>query len=263
MSRKFQTRFVVALITLACLPISTAIAHETNNQQIEGLNAQIKTLQQGQTDLGRQVNEIKALLVSTTKSKATTTSGNRDLKGIPIDIGDNPVMGNAKAKLVMIEYSDYQCPYCARHAVQVLPKIKENFVDTGKIQYAFVDFPLERIHKDAINAARAANCAGEQDNYWDMYSVLFANRKNLKPLSSFAASIGLDTDRFDACLAQPSGSTEVRNDMSSASRIGVSTTPSFVFALRDEANGTLKGMRFVRGALSFERFQTEIEQLLK
>jgi protein-disulfide isomerase len=93
-----------------------------------------------------------------------------------VAIGDAPVKGNPNAKLTLIEFSDYQCPFCRRHAENTLPSLDKEYIATGKVRYVFHDFPLEAIHPQAFKAAEAAHCAGEQQKYWEMHGRLFANQ---------------------------------------------------------------------------------------
>jgi hypothetical protein len=94
-----------------------------------------------------------------------------------VAIGDAPVKGNPNAKLTLIEFSDYQCPFCRRHAENTLPSLDKEYIATGKVRYVFHDFPLEAIHPQAFKAAEAAHCAGEQQKYWEMHGRLFANQQ--------------------------------------------------------------------------------------
>lgn len=94
-------------------------------------------------------------------------------------MSDKPRMGSKDAKLAVIEYSDFQCPFCDRYTKNTFPRIKENYIDTEKVQYVARDFPLS-FHRQAKSAAIAANCAGYQGKYWEMHGMLFKHRNDLK-----------------------------------------------------------------------------------
>ena len=104
------------------------------------------------------------------------------------------------------------------------PKIKEEYIDTGKVRYALLDLPLESIHKKAFKAAEATRCGGEQGKYWEMNHRLFENQKALEPWTAHAEALGLDTKGFDACLASGRHAESIRADIAVAQSAGVTVT---------------------------------------
>ena len=120
----------------------------------------------------------------------------------PLDLTDAPSLGRKDAPVTLVEFSDYECPFCQRHFLSVLPEIKREYVDTGKVRYVFVDFPLEQLHPHARKAAEAAYCAGEQGRYWEMHDALFTNQQALElpQLGGHARNLGLDATAFESCL---------------------------------------------------------------
>ena len=224
------------------------------------LSAEVQSLQEGQQKIQIQLEEIKKLLKAA--GKGGRPPAVRDLKHVEISIAGDPVKGESHAKVVMIEFSDYQCPYCARHSTQVLPQLEKTYIETGKLQYVMRDFPLERIHRQAFQAAIAANCAGEQGKYWEMHDRLFAHSKNLEPMVDHAQAVGLDLTAFGQCVVSDTQAAEVRTDIQEAKTLGVRSTPSFVLAVVDEASGKILGVRFIKGAWAFERLSKEIDRVL-
>ncbi len=95
-----------------------------------------------------------------------------------VEIGKSPVLGDKNAKVTIIEFSDYECPFCGRHYQQTYPQIKKNYIDTGKVKMSFKDFPLS-FHQSAQKAAEAARCAGDQGKYWEMHDKLYSNQESL------------------------------------------------------------------------------------
>lgn len=143
-------------------------------------------------------------------------------------------LGSPEAPVVLVEFSDYQCPFCARHFAQTWPQIKANFVDTGRVRYMFKDFPLSNIHPQAQKAHEAARCAGEQDAYWEMHALLFAEQAAwsgqsdaVQRFKAFAAQLELDTRAFDACLDEGRWAAAVTADLNEGARLGMSGTPAF------------------------------------
>jgi len=163
--------------------------------------------------------------------------------------------GNPQAKATMVEFSDYQCPFCARYATTTLKQIMETYGD--KIYYVWHDFPLA-FHQNASAAAIAARCAGEQGKYWEMHDELFANQSTWAEskdsqvqFSEYAGKVGLDTTAFAACVKDKDFKTEISQDQKLASQVGVNATPTFF----------INGQK-ISGAMPFETFKEVIDQAL-
>ncbi len=169
-------------------------------------------------------------------------------------------LGAADAPITIIEFTDLQCPYCARFALQTLPRLKQAYIDTGKVRYASRDLPLS-IHPHAGTAAVAARCAGEQGRFWQYRRAVFAAQDRLatKPWDEIAGTLGLDVGRFAACRRDGRQRREVQADAQLAAGYGLSSTPSFVIGRL--VNGEFMGEIFT-GAKSFDAFATKIDALL-
>lgn len=167
-------------------------------------------------------------------------------------------IGEADAPVVLVEFTDYQCPFCSRHYLQTYPQIKAEYVDTGKVRYVFMDFPLSSIHPQAQLAAEAARCAGDQDAYVAMHDILFARQDAWNGredagtvFTDFAGEIGIDTATFAACLESREHEAAVLADLEQGIKLGVDGTPAFFL------NGN-----FISGAQPYDVFQRAIENLL-
>ena len=167
-------------------------------------------------------------------------------------------IGDADAPVVIVEFTDFQCPFCSRHFLQTFPQIKAEYVDTGKVRYVFMDFPLSSIHPQAQLAAEAARCAGDQAFHAEMHDLLFSRqdawngRDDVATIfSGFAAELGLDTVAFDACLKAGTHREAVLANLDYGISLGIDGTPAFF------VNGN-----FISGAQPFEVFQQAIESLL-
>jgi protein-disulfide isomerase len=174
---------------------------------------------------------------------------------------DGRVLGAEDAPVTIIEFTDLQCPYCARFARETWPRVRKDYVDTGKVRFATRDLPL-RFHEFAVPAAVAARCAGAQGKYWEYREALFAAQSRLgsEPYAALAAQLGLDAASFAACRADPLTLGAVRDDAALAAANGISGTPSFVIGR--VVDGEFTG-EVVSGAESFEIFAARIEALLK
>ncbi len=170
-----------------------------------------------------------------------------------VKVGDDPVLGNKDAKVTFIEFSDFECPFCVKFSLTTMPDIKKNYVDTGKIKVTFLNFPLENIHENSLDAAKASECAYKQGKFWEMHDMMFEKspKLSLVDLRNYAEDIGLDLPKFDECMASSAVLEDIAKDVASASDAGVSGTPAFFI------NG-----RFVSGAQPYEVFQQIIEQEL-
>ena len=175
-----------------------------------------------------------------------------------------PFKGPENASLAVIEFSDYQCPFCARHVRETLSRLDKEYIETGKITYLFRDFPLESIHPQAFKAAEAARCAGEQGKYWQMHDRLFANQKALgrRDLSRHAQALELEVASFDRCLDSGKQAAKIRGDIEDGLALGVKNTPSFLLVLTDPNSHHVKAVRAIRGAAPYEKFQEALESLL-
>jgi protein-disulfide isomerase len=162
----------------------------------------------------------------------------------------NPSMGSATAPVTLVEFSDYQCPFCGR----VEPTLKQLRTTYGdKIRFVWKDFPLTQIHPQAFKAGEAAHCAGDQGKYWELHDVLFNNQQALAPadLKRHAASLGLNAGQFDQCLDSSKHGERVRDGVSEGSDLGVNSTPTIFI------NG-----RRLSGAQPYEAFAAIIDEEL-
>lgn len=162
------------------------------------------------------------------------------------------VLGEATAKVTMIEFADFQCPYCAWYAQETFPQINKEYIKTGKIRYVFYHFPLFG-HQYAQKAAEAAECAGDQGKFWEMHDKMFAsqNKISLTDLKQYASDLSLKTTEFNACLDESKFKDKVESDLKLGESLGVSSTPAFFI------NG-----RLISGAYPFANFKQVIEEEL-
>lgn len=174
---------------------------------------------------------------------------------VEVDLGDAPVKGNKNAPVTILEFSDYQCPFCGRYFKETLPLIIKNYVDTGKVKLAFMDFPLD-FHENAQKAAEAARCFREQKSdlgYWSYHDKLFGNQESLSEenYKKWAKELGADENKFVSCLDSGKYEKAVKDDMDYGQSIGVSGTPAFF------VNG-----KFVSGAQPYSVFESIIREEL-
>lgn len=179
-----------------------------------------------------------------------------------VDIAGGVVLGSSEAPLTLVEFSDYQCPFCRRFHDQTFSQLKKSYIDTGKVRYVFRDFPLDRIHPQARKAAEAAHCVGDQGKYWQIHDLLFQNQQRLQPddLKSYARKLGLDMSAFETCFDKHKYASRVQQNLNDGLRAGVRGTPSFVLGKTGDG-GTVDGL-MITGARPFADFKQVIDQLL-
>ncbi len=164
---------------------------------------------------------------------------------------DDPFMGNENAAVTIIEFSDYECPFCVKFYQQTLPQIKSQYIDTGKVKFVYRDFPLG-FHQQAEPAALAANCAGAQGKYFEFHDKIFNNGgaagKSGADYKKWAQDLKLDVAKWEKCTNNPAQKQEIQKDISDGSAAGISGTPGFII------NGKL-----ISGAQPFSVFKQVID----
>jgi protein-disulfide isomerase len=179
---------------------------------------------------------------------------------VSMTLGDSPALGSADAPLTLVEFTDYQCPFCRSFHTTVFEQIRKNFVDTGKLRFISRDLPLP-MHEHATQAAGAARCAGDENKFWTMRQVLIVNSRRLQhaDLLAYARSLHLDMAAFTRCLDQNKYDAAVQRDAADAARIGITGTPSFVLGPTVK-DGPFVGMMIV-GAQPYAVFEEKIRTL--
>jgi protein-disulfide isomerase len=177
---------------------------------------------------------------------------------------DAPSLGSAKAKVVMYEFSDIQCPFCQKFYSETFAKIKTNYIDTGKVRFVYRHLPLVGIHPNAQKAAEAIECANKQGKFESYHDLIFSKARtdggglSLEDLKSYANTLGLNSgtlgfgkNKFNNCLENSETASAVKKDLSDAGIAGATGTPSFFI------NG-----KKISGAAPYENFKTIIDEAL-
>lgn len=179
----------------------------------------------------------------------------------PADADDDAVLGDSDADITVIEFTDYQCPFCSRHYEQTHKQIVKDYVDTGKVKLVVRDFPLG-FHPNAQKAAEATECAADQNKFWEMHDKLFqmqgtwSNTDGITAFKQYAKDIGLNAGTFDSCLDGGTHAQEVKDDMAAGSASGIDGTPGFWIVGPDG-----KGQK-ISGAYPFDSFKTAFDAIL-
>ena len=205
---------------------------------------------------------------------ASITGNQQDQQATPTPIEDpsklitanDPILGDAKARVTIVEFSDFQCPYCRSFFIDTFSQLKKDYIDTGKVRLVFRDYPLP-FHAAAKPAALASLCANDQGKFWQYHDKVFGEQQKREPntsvvtktidfsvtdLKTWATQLGLDTAKFNTCLDSAKYEAEVQADIVAGNEYGVSGTPSFFI------NGQL-----LVGAQPYSVFKQIIDQTLK
>ena len=249
MSNSDHTRVIVALI-IAAVVIGSSLTF---------LGYQVgKSAALSDDMLGQKIEEgIEAYIVkqqeSYQKAYEESQTGRKEVKKIEEDLSDDDAyLGERTAPVTIVEFSDYECPYCKSFHEETFPQLKEKYIDTGKVKFVYRDYPIAS-HSGAIPAAMAAECArevGGNAKYYEMHDKLFTSEVGFEDTSliGFAKELGLNEGLFKTCYESGKYEEEIMNDQKDAAAVGISATPTFV------VNGSV-----IEGALPFEIFEQVIE----
>ena len=208
-------------------------------------------------------NEIAKLELKILENQLPTKQPSIPLK---ISTDNDPVIGKLNAPVTIIEFSDFQCPFCAKFHLETLPLIMNEYINEGQVKLVFRDFPIQSIHPNALPASLAAECANEQGKFKEMHDVLFENQKEWNKQSidnviitfnQYASGMGLDGNTFDSCLKNGKYVEEIQKDLNDGRTYGISGTPGF-FVGNDQI-----GFIELKGAQPFENFKKVIDNQLQ
>lgn len=244
-------------LLMSCALVVATSLHAQTTQPAPDLAKSIDQLNETQKAILKELRDIKMLLANQQRQAILET-----LPPAPIDIANDPFKGSPNAKVAVVEFSEFQCPFCGRFNKDTLPQIVRDYIDTGKIRYVWRDLPLS-IHENAAKAAEAARCAGEQGKFWEMHDRLFANQQTIgaADLPKHAEALQLNAEQFKQCLDSGRYSPQIQKSIAYANSIGVSGTPTFFFGVV-QPNGSVKVSKKLVGAKSYAEFKSALDSLL-
>jgi len=243
---------IVLATALSCPAVATAAAAAD-----EPL-----TKEQGEAIL----NELRAIRALLEKQAQANTSAPRPAQTaqpqfvtLP-DTDGHAQLGSNDAPVTIVEFTDMQCPYCARFSAQTLPALRKTYIDTGKVRFVSWDLPLA-FHQYAVPAAVAVDCAGEQGKYWEFREQVFQRQKDLagEPYDEIAVGLGLDTSKFKSCRQDPARTKAAEADRVAANALGITATPTFLIGRSTQ--GPFVGEK-LSGAKPLPAFEQKIGSLL-
>jgi protein-disulfide isomerase len=252
MMRGFKVTVAFGFAILSPISVVPVCAQSS---EVQALRKELESLKQGQRAMQKDIRIIRDIL-----------SGKQPpLENVIVSTDGAFSQGPKDAKFVIVEFSDFQCPFCARYATQTYSQVIDDYVKPGKLKYVFRNFPLESIHAQALKAAEASQCAGEQDRFWEMHDHLFKNQQSLedKDYSGHATKLGLDVPKFQQCMESRKYTAKVKKDNDDGTKLGVKGTPTFFFGSVDPKDPTkMRAVALLSGAQPYQEFKDTIDKLL-
>jgi protein-disulfide isomerase len=209
-----------------------------------------------------ELRQIRQLLAAQPRQAAPAPQPAAQPQNAKLSIQGLSVLGRADAPLTVIEFSDYQCAFCRAFHTNTFEQIKKDWIDTGKIRFVSWDLPLD-FHSNAMGAARAALCAGEQNKFWEMRSLLITNATKLEPdaILGYAKLLPqLDFEKFKACESSDRFQSEIKKSTEVANAQGISGTPTFVIG---KSTGDIVDGQLFFGAQPYSAFESKLTELSK
>jgi len=233
-----------AILILAALPLA----------------AQDKTITREQADeIIKELRQIRQLLEKQQAKPAAAPQEEQPTRAKITDLSSFNMLGSKGAPLTIVEYTDYQCPFCQRFHLNAYPEIKKNYIDTGKLRFYSKDLPLD-FHSNAMRAAQAAHCAAEQGKFWELRDVMGSNpdKLDMGHIIGFSADLKLDTQKMQDCVNSDKYKARVESDISEAMKLGASGTPAFIVgkSAGDGVDGEL-----VVGAMPYSMFDQKLREV--
>ncbi len=217
-------------------------------------------IERGQRELQTELKELRTLVEQAYRQQPRAASTEPPLANVKIKLEQRPSLGKEDAPLVLVEFTDYECPFCNRFYNTAFPEIKKHYIDTGKVRYLVYDLPM-KYHPHAVKAAQASLCADEQGKYWEMRRTLFDNAKALQAdkIVGYAKQAALDLTKFRTCFGSDKHLARIQQTTALAHAAGVTGTPTFILG---KASGReLEGRKLI-GVLPYAMFDRQIRDLL-
>jgi protein-disulfide isomerase len=206
--------------------------------------------------IAEELKQIRLQLERLGKRLAAVVPAEEPVK---IEVSTSYAIGQKDAPVTVIEFADYQCPFCRQFHAKTFEKLHKNYIDTGKVRFVALDLPLSS-HTDAFKAAEAALCAGDQSKFWEMRNLLLTNdRLGVDVSLGYAEQLGLDKALFRSCLESGRNAAKVRGDEVRAEDLDINATPTFIIGRTQERE--VEGVKLV-GILSYARLEARIRGLL-
>jgi protein-disulfide isomerase len=252
------------IVAIVCILIQWRGAEaQQSSQQNDGLRDDISALRRDINTVEGELREVIGQLNALKSSLIVSAKPLPPVELIKLDpLGQSP-RGKSTARIAIVEYSDFECPFCGKYERETSPLILKNYVNTGKVKVFYRDLPSP-MHPRAIPAARAARCAGEQGKFWEMHDSLFAGQGALSDgaLLDRAMVLGLDSGKFNECFSSTRHTDNLQKELTEAEKIGIDGTPTFFIGPLDESGDVMTVAAKIAGSHPYEAFRSAFEEVL-
>lgn len=245
----------LGILALALLATVSAGASQPDKDELAKLQDEVARLNAQQQQILASLDELKKMM---------RPPGPPALQPPPtLSVAGEPFKGEPAAKVAIIEYADFECPFCRRFESQVYPSIRDSYIRTGKLKYFHRDMPLG-FHQGAMPAARAVHCASEQGKFWEMHDSLLGDTASLSPadIDERAGKLGMNVAKLDQCISSNRFADIIQRSITEANAMQISGTPTFIVGTLNADGNVMSVKKTVVGASPFEAFKAAIELLL-
>jgi protein-disulfide isomerase len=241
---------------------------EARTQALPPLRQQVDQITTGQLAVLQQMQQLRNQVAASAAAAKNTTGTRATPPGpklpLQMDIGPGRMEGDPNTTVVLVMFGDFQCSFCGRFYEDTLPKLREEFIEPGKMRFAMRDFTLP-FHHDANRASVAVRCAEDQGKYWEMATSLHGHQNDLttKSVEQQAKTVGLDMEAFNACVQSDKHVNDAKADMAKAAGLQISGTPTFAIGYSTAGASQLTITRVISGNKPLEQFRTAINDMFK
>jgi protein-disulfide isomerase len=235
-------------------------AHPSVAQSVDSITALRRDLDELRREQAATLHELQEIrrLMSDQRAQGGPVSTPETIDG------RGPSLGRVSAPITIVEFSDYQCPFCGQFFRETLPLLVAEYVKIGRVRLVYHDFPLSSLHPSALKAAEAARCAGDQQRYWEYHDALFQNQSSLEEtkLVQRALMLELDTTAFNRCLKSGHYSNAIKQSIAEGEQAGVDGTPTFFLGTLDPGTTNVRVAHVIQGAKAYAEFKEVIQELI-
>jgi protein-disulfide isomerase len=258
MTRRLMSMTLTLLLCLASL-ISNACT-QTNQEEVARMQREIDELKANQQQILEQLNELRG----DQPAKGVTPARPQLPFDMKLDPNAKEAKGSNRARVAIIEFSDFQCSFCLSYVKQTLPQLDKDYIKTGKVRYFFRNLPLTSGHPNAFRAAEAAHCAAEQGKFWEAHDRFFDHQDQLNTddWPQHAEALKLDKEKFDQCLTSGKYDEEINGDMDAAQKLGIMGTPAFLIGVVAPDGTKVSVHQIFMGAEPYDSFKKSLDELL-
>ena len=248
-------RLGILVLSILAAANAEAGAKQVSGEDFARLQNDVARLNLQQQQILSALDEIKKMMRGPTPPELKPPQ--------TMNLAGETFKGERGAKLALIEYADFQCPFCRRFDHDVYPQIRDSYVNTGKLKYFHRDMPLP-FHQGAMPAARAAHCASEQGKFWEMHDSLLGDAASLTTadIDARAAKLGMNVPQLDKCISSERFADIIQRSMSEANAMQISGTPTFIIGTLDDDGNIMSVKGTVVGASPFESFKAALDPLV-